>query len=177
MWKCEWMSCRCIQLQATSSLPWYTWKLSGRFSKNSSTNHWLKHWHSKSINLKSVLSVIVNLVSIVLEPNVLMLTNVRVIHVLTWTRFVIILMVLFIVTVKLVIRKEARFGPSKAWSGRIVARKASMSSNFELRTGPRSPNQPAESSTVSGLVKLSELFCEDKNECLGKVLMMHMKWF
>ena len=40
------------------------------------------------------------------------------------------------------------------------------SSNFELRI----PDQPAESSTVSGLVKLSELFCEDKNECLGKVL-------
>ena len=60
----------------------------------------------EQIYLKSVLSVIANLVSIVLEPNVLMLMNVRVIHVLTWMRYVIILMVLFTVTVKLVIRKK-----------------------------------------------------------------------
>ena len=45
---------------------------------------------------------------------------------------------------------------------RLSGRKSS--SNFELRI----PDQPAESSTVSGLVKLSELFCEDKNECLDE---------
>ena len=67
-------------------------------------------------------------------------------------KYVTIPLVHFIAIVKLVIRIRGSFDRP-----------------FSKYNHPWTPHKPAESSTASGLVKLSELFCEDKNECLGTI--------